>query len=68
MEFGLRAGGDDGEHNAMDFVEISEIFAKHDAHFFGIAPFDKVYYAGWSLWSGLTSMLYHHDGSSYSYK
>ena len=34
-KFGLHDGGDDGEHNGVGILEVSEIFEAQDAFFFG---------------------------------
>ena len=34
--------GDDCEHNAVDLIDISEIFTTQSAVFFKQAPFDEV--------------------------
>ena len=43
MEFSLSGGGEDGEYNGVDFVEISDISATQDTCFFGTEQFDIVY-------------------------
>ena len=42
MDFCLRDGGDDGEYNGVDFVEISKIRAMQDTNCVGKEPFDRV--------------------------
>ena len=42
MEFGSLDGGEDGEHNGVDFVEISKMSAMQDAFFIETEPFDRV--------------------------
>ena len=39
--FGLFDGGDDGEHNDVGFVEVTEIFLTQNAFFFGTESFDR---------------------------
>ena len=41
MKFGLLDGGKDADHNGVGCMEISKIFATHDALFFGTKPFPK---------------------------
>ena len=43
MESSSLDGGDDGEHNGVDFVEISTIFATQGAFFFGTELFNRIY-------------------------
>ena len=42
MTFGSLGGGEDGEYNDFDFVEMSKIFATQDAYF----SLDSAY-TGW---------------------
>ena len=42
MEFGLLDGGEDGESNAIGFVEISMNLCDTGRIFFGTEPFDRV--------------------------
>ena len=44
LEFCSLDGGDDGEHNGVVFVEISEILVKQKTVFFGIGSFDRIYF------------------------
>ena len=42
MKFRSLNGDEDGEHSDVSIVELSEIFATHDAIFFEIDLFDGV--------------------------
>ena len=42
MDFDSFDGGEEDKHISDRFVEISKIFARQDAFFFGKEPFDKV--------------------------
>ena len=46
-EVGLCDDGEDGEHNGVGFVGISEIFVAQNAFFFGVESFDGLYSALW---------------------
>ena len=41
MDFGLLYCAMDDEHNGIDFVEISQLFAMQGASYSGTVPFDK---------------------------
>ena len=43
MESGSLDGGDDGKHNGVCFVKLSDIFTTHDAFSFEIEQVDIVY-------------------------
>ena len=48
MELGLLDGREDDQHNGIDFVKISKIFAMLEAFFFGMTSFYRVYvYLRW---------------------
>ena len=40
MEFGPLDGGEDGEHNGVGLVEISNIFGMECRYFFDMVSFD----------------------------
>ena len=42
MEFSSHDGEDDGEHNGVGFLKISQIFVTHATVLVGIEPFDGV--------------------------